>query len=117
MLDFVVHYGTPDYFMENPHSGLMKTRELVAGIPMRVVDCCRYGKPYRKRTSIWTNTSWVPQRPLCKHDCSYSDGRRHLTTAQQGGNGPGRRNSLNDLYAIPAELFSEIAGYVSAIEL
>ena len=117
VLDLVAHYGTPDYFMENPHSGLVKTRELIAGIPTQVVDYCRCGKPYRKQTSIWTNTGWVPQRPLCKHDCSYSDGRRHLTAAQQGGNGSGRRNSLNELFAIPAELCSEIVGYVSAIEL
>ena len=90
--------------MENPHSGLMKSREVVAGLPMRVVDYCRHGKPYRKRTSMWTNTGWVPHRPLCVHDCPASDGARHTATAQRGGDGSDPRYSLNELYSIPAEL-------------
>ena len=68
VLELVGHYRA-DFLMENPHSGLLKSRAVVAGIPMQVVDYCRYGKPYRKRTSIWTNCGWVPQRPLCRHDC------------------------------------------------
>ena len=82
---------------------------------MQIVDYCKYGKPYRKRTSIWANTDWVPQRPLCRHDCPHSEGgRRHTAAAQQGGDGSGRRFNVNDLYSIPAELCSEIAGYVVA---
>ncbi len=64
VLDLVAHYGVP-YFIENPHSGLLKDREVVQGIPMQVVDYCRYGAAYRKRTAIWTNTAWQPARPLC----------------------------------------------------
>ena len=41
------------YLMENPNSGLLKTRAVVAQCPhMRVLDYCKYGSPYRKRTSI-----------------------------------------------------------------
>ena len=112
LLSLIDHYGGPDWFMENPHSGLLKSREVVAGLPTRIVDYCRYGKPYRKRTSIWTNAGWVPQRPPRKHDCPASDGARHTATAQRGCVASGRRFSLNDLYSIPAELCEEIAGYV-----
>ena len=47
VLNIIDHYGAPDWFMENPESGLVKGREVVAGLPMRVVDYCKHGKPYR----------------------------------------------------------------------
>ncbi len=93
--------------MENPESGLMKNREVVAGLPMRVVDYCKYGKPYRKRTTIWMNTAWVPQRTLCKRDCPASAGLRHTASAQRGGVGA----DPSDLRNIPGALGDEIAGY------
>ena len=76
------------FFMENPHSGLLKSRAVVMGIPFRIVDYCKYADdrfPHRarKRTAIWTNTDWHPQRPLCNHDCGYCDGKRHRGHAQQ----------------------------------
>mgnify|MGYP000110653529 FL=1 len=113
VLSIIKHFEEPDYFIENPHSGLMKTREVISGIPMCIVDYCKYGKPYRKRTSIWTNTSWEPSRPLCKHDCAASEGNKHTRSAQQG---PARstdsRYSLNELYSLPPELCDEIVSFV-----
>ena len=73
VLDIIDLYDV-SWFMENPHSGLLKSRDVVSGLPMRVVDYCKYGKPYRKRTSIWTNTGWEPQQPLCTHDCPARSG-------------------------------------------
>ena len=117
VLDIFKHYGEPDWFMENPHSGLMKTREVVKGLPMRVVDYCKYGKPYRKRTSIWTNTGWHPERPLCCHDCPASSGKRHLANAQQGSRDGRPRFTLHELYSIPADLCEEIAEWVWPVGL
>jgi hypothetical protein len=97
------------YLIENPHSGLLKTREVVAGIPMQVLDYCSYGTSYRKRTSIWTNSSYVPARPLCKKNCAGSDGKKHTRRAQRSG--PGYRNTLEELYHIPPELCIEIASW------
>jgi hypothetical protein len=100
------------YLMENPNSGLLKTRAVVANCPMRVLDYCKYGAPYRKRTSIWTNSTWEPSRPLCKHDCPVSLGRKHTSSAQQGGaRGGTRRYTLEELYSMPKELCDEIAGW------
>ena len=115
VLDLVAHYKVP-FFFENPHSGLLKSRAVVAGIPMQVVDYCRYGKQYRKRTAIWTDTAWVPQRPLCKFDCVSSSGlKRHAEVDQRGGRGKNdTRRSQNELYSIPAELCSEIAEFMDA---
>ena len=93
--------------MENPQSGLLKARAVVAGLQMEVLDYCRYGAAYRKRTSIWTNSTYRPQRPLCNKDCASSDGRKHTRKAQRAG--PGYHHTLEELYAMPPELCDEIA--------
>ena len=109
------HYITCSWFMENPESGLLKGREVVAGLPFQVVDYCKYGKPYRKRTAIWTNTYWKPQQPLCKHDCPVSSGSRHTARAQQGtSSATDVRYSRDELYSIPPALCDEIADYATS---
>jgi hypothetical protein len=97
------------YLMENPHSGLLKTRPVVQGLHMEVLDYCRYGTQYRKRTAIWTNSSYEPGRPLCFKDCAASDGRKHTRRAQRAGHG--YQHTLEELYAIPPELCDEIAAW------
>ena len=61
----------------------------------------------RKRTSIWTNTTWKPARDLCKNDCGHVTGKTHDARAQQGG--PGPSFSQRELYRIPADLCAEVA--------
>ena len=80
---------------------------------MAVVDYCKYGMPYRKRTAVWTNTAWEPARPLCKLDCDASDGKKHLATAQRGS--PGPCFTQQELYRIPAELCEEIAHFCNGL--
>ena len=102
--------------MENPFTGLLKSRDVVAGIPMRVVDYCKWGAPYRKRTALWTNTEFMPSQPLCAYDCGSCVGRRHLERAQRGswdGAGERRSQGLRTLYALPAALCAEIAAFAS----
>ena len=108
------------YFMENPHSGMLKGRAVVAGIPFRIVDYCKYADDRfthraRKRTAIWTNTDWHPQRPLCDHDCGYCDGKRHLDQAQRGFDGCSR-HTRDALYAIPPALVEDIFEYANAAQ-
>ena len=105
------------WFLENPDSGLLKTREVVAGLPYVRVDYCAYGAPYRKRTRIWTNaTGWTPR--LC--DRSHLVNGRHLKTAQRGGGKlaeGGRRAddrcTLDELHALPRGLCDEILAVCS----
>ena len=112
VLDILEWYDVP-WFMENPESGLLTSRGVVAGLPMRVVDYCKYGKPYRKRTAIWTNTCWEPRQPLCKHDCPVSSGSKHTSRAQQApSSNTDVRYSRDELYSIPPTLCDEIADYV-----
>ena len=60
VLEIASWFDVP-FFLENPHSGLLKTRDVVQGIPMRVLDFCAYADEsfpgrYRKRTAIWIDT-------------------------------------------------------------
>ena len=108
-LEIATALGNPALYVENPHSGQLKNRDLLSHLDMQVVDYCKYGFPYRKRTAIWTNTDWQPARPLCKHDCAASDGHRHMATAQRGP--PGPCFTQQQLYRIPPDLCDEIAQY------
>ena len=86
---------------------------------MLVVDYCRYNTTYRKRTSLWTEMSWIPARPLCRYDCaatcmSAANRKRHASFAQQGKReGYNLRHTVDQLHAIPAALCDEIAEYVN----
>ncbi len=107
-LQIIEDLGNPPCFIENPWTGKLKRRGIMDHLKLQKVDYCTYGMPYRKRTAIWTNTTWIPSRPLCKHDCASSrNGRTHIATAQRGP--PGPRFTQRELYRIPAELCEEIA--------
>ncbi len=93
------------YFIENPDTGLLKSRKVVAGLNFKVVDYCKYGAPYQKRTRLWGRfpLEWTP-RALCKRDCRNCNSRgQHVSTAQRRS-----RWSLNSLRRIPPALVSEI---------
>ena len=107
VLDLANHFDVA-FFLENPHSGLLKTRDVVRGVPMRVIDYCVYADDdwpgrYRKRTSIWTNTSWQPARPLCIpsacHFCT--DGKTHDQGAQRRTKEGKSQHTLNQLLLDP----------------
>ena len=108
-LEIAETLGNPPMFIENPWTGTLKNRGLLDHLKLNLVDYCTYGMPYRKRTAIWTNTDWIPSRPLCKHNCASSRNGKHTARAQQGG--PGPSSSQRELYRIPAELCDEIAEF------
>ena len=93
------------WFLENPCSGLLRTREIMQGIPFVVLDYCMYQDPplYRKRTAIWTNADWKPK--LCNRT-HLVNGRRHPATAQRGPRkgGGDRAFTLDHLHRIPSRL-------------
>ncbi len=60
------------YLIENPYTGLLKTRQVISQCPhMHVLDYCKYGSPYRKRTLslacetpsqlLWTHSPYQHQ--------------------------------------------------------
>ena len=107
------------FFIENPHSGLLKSRDVVAGVSMRIVDYCQYADDnwpgrYRKRTAIWTNTDWYPVRPLCiPSTCHFcTDGKKHDQGAQRRNKEGVHQHTLHQLYSIPSALPEELVSWV-----
>ena len=118
VLDLVQFFDVP-FFMENPQTGLLKSRDVVRGIPFRTIDYCQYADDtfpgrYRKRTGIWTNTDWIPARALCKPSlCKFcSDGKKHDHACQQRSKPGQMRSSLKQLYSIPSALPQELVDYL-----
>jgi len=75
------------YFIENPGYSLLWKRECAEEFRNLhiILDYCCYGSPYRKRTRLATNSSFIP-RPLCnpKMCISCPDGKTHAKSAQKG---------------------------------
>ena len=117
MLDLVKYLNVP-FFLENPQTGLLKSRDVVKGIPFRTIDYCQYADDtfparYRKRLAIWTNTDWTPARALCNpkacHFCI--DGKKHDHACQQRSKPDQMRSSTRQLYKIPPALPQELLKY------
>jgi hypothetical protein len=60
-LEIIDYFKPLAYYLENPETGLMKTRPYMAGIPHAVADYCAYGFCYRKSTRIWSNLTDAAQ--------------------------------------------------------
>ena len=116
-LEIIEYFGVPWCF-ENPQTGLLKTREVVRGLPF--VDCtyCKFGFPYKKRTRLWTSLPLQLPLPCCKSDpcATFAAFGMHLCTAQRA---PGKQHgvrrregedrcSLEQLYSIPPQLCQAI---------
>ena len=58
----LIDYFKPRFWgVENPQSGLLKTRPYMEGLPFQDVTYCSYGSSYRKRTRIWGTLPFVPR--------------------------------------------------------
>ena len=113
----IISYFDCLWAMENPFTGLLKSRPCMAGMDryLKVVSYCKYGMPYRKNTAIWSNLGeyWFP-KPLCNKfsvcELRADGATRHPCVAQQRlGKGGNPRYSTRQLYVIPASLCDEIA--------
>ena len=116
-LELITYFQPRVWFLENPETGLLKTRPFMSGLPFSDVDyCCFSDWGYRKRTRLWNNCGFPKQ--LCEGHgvCPNMDGKRHRTTAQQGRNKCltglyGEHHSTKQLYKLPPALCSEIEAY------
>ena len=80
----IMDYFQPNYYIiENPYTGRMK--EYINDlIPLYVVDYCRYGFDYRKRTIFWTNIEGFESK-LCQ-----CESKKHAAYVSQSGGGSNR---------------------------
>ena len=98
----IIQYWRPKYWaLENPQTGLLKTREVIQGLPFVDVDYCAFGAPYRKRTRFWTNCTWTPSK-RGEHGRS----PHPMQVRWQGRDG--QRCTLAMLHSIPTPLTREL---------
>ena len=118
-LEIIEYYKPKHYIVENPQTGLLKNQLFMSMLPYTDIDYCKYGMPYRKRTRLWNNVlNWIP-RPLCKKDCNYMIGNRHIGSCGCGGQGQGHKVSYSnnsysvlEKYVTPSDLIYEIFAVV-----
>ena len=107
------------FVIENPQSGLLKSREVVRGLSFSDTSFCKYGYKYRKATRIWHhNFEFEPEAMCCASSpCEAARVGRHEGTAQRGPGG-GRdksdRCTLDQLHSMPPLLCDHIAAAASA---
>ena len=86
----IINYFNPKWwFMENPQTGKLKTREVVKGLNYYDIDYCMYSDwGYKKRTRIWTNRrDFKPKLCDGSGDCGNMvllDNDRHLHKTNLG---------------------------------
>ena len=62
----IIGYLRPRWWaVENPRTGLLKSRPYMQALPYNDVSYCMYGFRYQKSTRIWNNLPWVPSQPIC----------------------------------------------------
>lgn len=97
------------WIIENVGTGLLVKRmeSIRSGLASSFVDYCPYGKPYRKRTILWSNIS-LPLLKKCpgKGKCNQMNEGKHIGSC---GNGSKMYNSIGissvwDKDAIPDTL-------------
>ena len=104
-LEIIEYFGPLLWLMENPQTGHLKNRAIMADIPFQDVTYCKHGFPYKKQTRLWGCFPFALRPVCCTADpCQNMEGGKHLATAQRGSGW-----GLRELYRIPPELCDDIA--------
>jgi len=123
-LEIIRHLQPKGWLMENPATGLLKTRGVVGGLPFTTVCYCMYSDGirhrYRKPTRLWGVLPAFVPRDMCtrKEPCEFSrDTGKHPCCAQRFSHSrlENERFSLNDLYSMPQALTDDIAKAATAL--
>ena len=115
----IINYLKPNFwFIENPQTGLLKTRSYMKNLGFIDGDYCKYGFQYRKRTRFWTNLQG--KLKMCKHNCHASKNGKHLYQITGNSRGDIGITSINDketLYRIPFQLIESLIGQTGLINV
>lgn len=90
----IIDYFAPRaWIVENVGTGLLVGRmgDIRAGLQLTMVDYCAYGKPYRKRTALWSNVPLALNLCGGVGVCTGMDGTKHRGSC---GNGTREYNSV-----------------------
>ena len=88
----MAHFDPLMWVIENPATGLLKTRPFMERLAWVGVTYCKYGTPYRKQTRLWTNMRWRPSRGLCRSGsrCDAWEDKKTSEGRPRGKNGKSR---------------------------
>ena len=82
-LEIIEYFEPLLWLMENPQTGHLKHRTIMADIPFQDVTYCKYGFPYKKQTRLWGCFPFGLRPVCCAADpCQNMDGGkapRHST--------------------------------------
>jgi hypothetical protein len=107
------------YFVENPSGSQLWSRFKWPRLVR--TSYCAYGFPYRKHTTIATNTD-ISLRPPCGGAgvCAQMVGSQHLQHAQKGGGGVENNGKVfhttAELHRVPEELCRDVLQYCERVE-
>ena len=81
----IIGYLRPRWWaVENPRTGLLKSRPYMQALPYNDVSYCMYGFRYQKTTRIWNNLPWVPSQPICSKRSRCEARLRSMSIAGRG---------------------------------
>jgi len=102
----IIDYLKPKFYLiENPHSGLLKSRPFMCDIPYYVVSYCMYNFDYRKNTCIWSNLQgFTPLK--CNKEFGKMIGNRHIRNL--GNTKYAVVSSRLQRYSIPQDLIHSL---------
>jgi len=105
-LEIIDYFKPKLWFMENPQTGTLKTREVVKDLPFYDVDYCMYSDwGYKKRTRIWTNKQKFNPL-LCDGSgaCGNMIDNKQHKVSSDGGSKNKKGTTQQERYRIPEEL-------------
>jgi hypothetical protein len=106
-LEIIDYFNPTWWFIENPQTGKLKDQPFMASLPYVDCDYCMYGKPYRKRTRIWSNKTL--NLKLCDKKCGSMVGNKHIGSCGTGRKLYTNRNySLAEKHSMPPLLVQDI---------
>lgn len=123
-LQIIEHLQPKGWLMENPGTGLLKTRGVVRNLPFVTVCYCMYSDGidhrYRKPTNLWGGLPGFVPRPMCtrKAPCQFSLSGKHPCHAQRFPHsrlGDQHFFTLKQLYSMPKALCDDIARAAAAL--
>ena len=114
-LDIIRFLQPKAWLMENPQTGILKTRQVVRDLPWRDVCYCRYSDGinhrYRKPTRLWGFLPTFVPRPMCTRGdpCALVAENKHPEAAQRFCAQGTYKHTLQQLYSMPEQLTEAIA--------
>lgn len=103
LLEIIDYFQPLYYIIENPYTGCLKSRPVIAGRPYYVADYCRYGYNYKKSTAFWSNKDLHLDR--CNRLCGKMVGNKHV---DQIGHFGTHKQTIDQRYSIPPALCYEL---------